>query len=76
MSTTATHAAATRTVALVCSLDTKGEEARLVRDLIAERGLDVLTIDTGVVDEPPFTPEVPASDVARAGRSSLDELRK
>ena len=65
-----------RTVALVCALDTKGDEARFVRDLIAERGLDVLTIDTGVIGEPRFTPEVHAAEVAHAGGSSLEALRQ
>lgn len=65
-----------RTIALVCALDTKGEEARLVRDYIAARGHRPLVINTGVVGEPAFAPDVSASDVAQAGGTTLDELRR
>ncbi|HEU5317106.1 MAG TPA: Tm-1-like ATP-binding domain-containing protein, partial [Chloroflexota bacterium] len=65
-----------RTIALVSALDTKGEEARLVRDYIAARGHRVLVIDTGVVGEPAFPPDVSAAEVAQAGGTSLEALRR
>ncbi len=66
----------TRNIVLVCALDTKGEEARLVRDYIAARGHRVLVIDTGVVGEPAFQPDVSAAEVAQAGGTSLEALRR
>lgn len=47
-----------RTVALIGTLDTKGEEFQFVRDLIAAAGLGTLVIDAGVLGEPDFTPDI------------------
>jgi uncharacterized protein (UPF0261 family) len=62
-------------VVLVGALDTKGEEFRFVRDLIQMRGLDTLVVDFGVVGDPPFVPDISSDEVARAGGSSLADLR-
>ncbi len=62
-------------VVLVGALDTKGGEFRFVRDLIRQRGLETLVVDFGVIGDPPFQPEITADEVARAGGSSLAELR-
>jgi uncharacterized protein (UPF0261 family) len=63
-------------VVLVCALDTKGEEARLVRDYIVARGHRPVVVNTGVIGEPRFQPDVSAADVASAGGTSLDALRQ
>lgn len=63
-------------VLLIGSFDTKGEEFKYVRDLIEARGVSTLLLDTGVLDDPMLTPDIPAGQVARAGGSSLSELRK
>jgi len=63
-------------IVLVAALDTKGDEARLVRDTVAARGQPVLVVDTGVMGDPGFAPDVPAADVAAAGGTSLDALRQ
>jgi uncharacterized protein (UPF0261 family) len=62
-------------VVLVGALDTKGKEFWFVRDLIRERGLDTIVVDFGVLGDPPFTPEVTNDQVARAGGSSITQLR-
>jgi uncharacterized protein (UPF0261 family) len=64
------------TIVLFCALDTKGEEARLVRDYIAARGHRPLVVNTGVIGEPPFAPDVSAAEVASAGGTTLDALRQ
>ncbi|MBI3971232.1 MAG: Tm-1-like ATP-binding domain-containing protein [Chloroflexi bacterium] len=64
------------TIVLVAALDTKGEEAQLVREYIAARGHQPLVVNTGVVGEPRFQPDVDAAEVARAGGTALDELRR
>lgn len=64
------------TILLIGTLDTKGEEVAYVRDLIEARGHGVLTVDAGVLGEPAFAPDVGADEVARAGGSSLAELRE
>jgi uncharacterized protein (UPF0261 family) len=62
-------------VVLVGALDTKGEEFRFVRDLIRSRGLETIVVDFGVVGDPPFVPDISAAEVARAGGSTLADLR-
>ena len=66
---------ARRTILLVGTLDTKGEEYGYVRDLIRARGHEVLTLDLGVLGEPQIAPDIGADEVARAGGSTLEELR-
>ena len=51
------------TVALVGSLDTKGEEYAFLRDRLHAHGVDVLVVDTGV-REPAFEPDVRVADEA------------
>lgn len=65
----------TKPIVLVGALDTKGAEFAFVRDLIRARGLEAVVVDFGVMGEPPFAPDIPASEVARAGGSSLEALR-
>jgi uncharacterized protein (UPF0261 family) len=63
------------TVLLIGTLDTKGEELAWVRGLIEARGHSVRVLDAGVLGEPAFAPDLPASDVAEAGGSTLAALR-
>ena len=62
-------------IILIGSFDTKGSEYLFVRDLIRDAGKDVLTLDLGILSDPPFTPDIPAAEVARAGGGELAELR-
>ncbi|MGH2352349.1 MAG: Tm-1-like ATP-binding domain-containing protein [Chloroflexota bacterium] len=64
------------TIVVVAALDTKGEEARLIRDYIVARGHTPVVVNTGVVGEAQFPPDVAAEDVARAGGTTLDALRQ
>ena len=62
-------------IVIVGALDTKGTEFQFVRDLIQMNGLETLVVDFGVMGDPSFTPDVSSEEVARAGDSSLAELR-
>ena len=64
----------TRTVVLAGALDTKGREFAFVRDLIAQRGLQTLVIDFGVMGEPAFSPDISRAEVAAAGNGDLATL--
>ena len=75
MNATSSAAAAGHSIALFAALDTKSDEARLVRDIIAARGHRVVVVNTGVVGEPGFAPDVGAAAVAEAGGTSLAALR-
>jgi len=62
-------------IVIVGALDTKGIEFQFVRDLIRANGFETVVVDFGVIGDPPFAPDVTADEVARAGGSSLSELR-
>lgn len=59
------------TIALLGTLDTKGEEHGFVAELIRQRGHETLLIDVGSLEPPTITPEVPREEVARLGNVDL-----
>jgi uncharacterized protein (UPF0261 family) len=63
-----------KTVALIGTLDTKGEEFAFLRDWIESCGLRTLTVDVGVLGNPPFTPDVSRAAVAAAANEDLEGL--
>jgi uncharacterized protein (UPF0261 family) len=63
-------------ILLIGTFDTKGDEFGFVRDLIQARGHEILLLDAGVAGEPRITPDISSAEVARAGGSSLEELRR
>lgn len=64
-----------KTVVVVGALDTKGAEFDYVRQVIQRAGLDVLTVDFGVLGEPAFAPDVGRVEVARAAGGDLERWR-
>jgi uncharacterized protein (UPF0261 family) len=64
----------TRTVVIVATLDTKGEEAAYVRDHVAAWGLDTILIDPGVLPEPTVEADVSRVQVAQAAGTTLEAL--
>jgi uncharacterized protein (UPF0261 family) len=62
-------------IVVVGALDTKGVEFDFVRSLIRENGFETILVDFGVMGDPQFAPDVTADQVARAGGSTLAELR-
>ena len=67
--------AASRTILLIGTLDTKGAEYAWARDRLRARGHDVLMMDIGVLSDPPLAPDIGAEEVARAGGGDLASLR-
>jgi uncharacterized protein (UPF0261 family) len=65
---------ASKTIALVGTLDTKGEEFAFLRDWIESCGLQTLMVDVGVLGDPPFTPDVSRAAVAEAANEDLNVL--
>ncbi|GAB3429640.1 Tm-1-like ATP-binding domain-containing protein [Flindersiella endophytica] len=63
------------TVALLGTLDTKGVEYAFVRDRLRAAGVEALVIDTGVLGEPGFEPDVTRAEVAAAAGADLAALR-
>jgi uncharacterized protein (UPF0261 family) len=63
-----------RTIGVICTLDTKGAHAALVARILAQRGHRVMIIDTGVLGTPAIHAEVPREEVARAAGHTVEEL--
>ena len=63
-----------KTIAIVGSLDTKGEEFAFLKAEIEKRGCGTLVVDTGVLGEIHFEPDVSREQVAQAGGSNIKQL--
>jgi uncharacterized protein (UPF0261 family) len=63
-----------RTIVLVATLDTRGDEVALLRDLIERRGHRVVVVDVGVMGTPQLAADFSREDVAEKGGKSLQEL--
>jgi uncharacterized protein (UPF0261 family) len=62
------------TVLLLGALDTKGTEYAFVKERLQAAGADVLVVDSGVVGQPAFSPDVSRAQVAAAGNGDVGEL--
>ena len=63
-----------RTVAIVATLDTKGEEAAYVRDHVAAWGLRTILIDPGILPEPTVPADITRDQVAQAAGTTVEAL--
>jgi uncharacterized protein (UPF0261 family) len=63
-----------KTVLLIGTLDTKGQEFAFVRNLIEARGHQVLLLNAGTF-ESTIQADIESNEVAKAGGTTLDELR-
>jgi uncharacterized protein (UPF0261 family) len=61
-------------IAIIGTLDTKGQEFAFLKAEIEKRGCRTLVINVGVVGTPLFQPEVSAEEVAAAGGVNLADL--
>jgi uncharacterized protein (UPF0261 family) len=64
-----------KTIALIGTFDTKGEEFSFLRERIERTGLRTLMIDVGVLGAPAFAVDISAADVAAAAKENLAALR-
>lgn len=62
------------TIAVLGTMDTKGEEHAFVAELIQKRGHKVLVIDVGVLENPTLMPDISRERVAAAADADLQEL--
>jgi uncharacterized protein (UPF0261 family) len=62
------------TIAVLGTLDTKGEEHAFVAEQIRRRGHKVLIIDTGTLDEPKLKPDITRTEVAAAAGVDLGAI--
>lgn len=64
-----------RSIIIIGTLDTKGDQVEYLNNLIKERGNSTMVMDVGVKGEPPFKPEISHDDVAKAVGMTLEEMR-
>ncbi|MBI5802054.1 MAG: Tm-1-like ATP-binding domain-containing protein [Verrucomicrobia bacterium] len=62
------------TIAVLGTMDTKGEEHAFVANLIRQRGHRVLVIDTGTLDAPKLQPDITRQEIASAAAADLNAL--
>lgn len=63
-----------RTVVIVGTLDTKGEEIEYVKEGLQHEGFETIVIDTGVLGCPTLRPDVTREQVAKAGGVPIEQL--
>lgn len=69
------EATSVKTVAVIGTFDTKGEEFSFLRQRIEGAGLRTLMIDVGVLGEPAFKANIARAEVAAAANVDLSALR-
>ena len=65
-----------KVIAIVGTLDTKGQEISFLNALIQKRGHQTLVIDTGIKGFPLLKADITREEVARAGGESIITLQK
>ena len=65
----------TKTIAILATVDTKGEECAYLRDEIVRMGGEVLMMDIGVVHDANIPVDITNVEIASIGGTSLAELR-
>lgn len=61
-------------IVIVATLDTKGEKAAYLNNLIKRNGLETAVIDTGVLGKPYFRADITRQEVAEAAGFTLEEV--
>lgn len=65
-----------KTVVAAGALDTKGADYKFLVERLRSHGVNALTVDFGVMGDPPFVPDVTNAEVARASGVDLTTLRQ
>ena len=65
-----------KTIVVAGAFDTKGADYEFLVERLRSCGVNVLTVDFGVLGDPPFVPDVTNVEVARAGGAELGALRE
>jgi uncharacterized protein (UPF0261 family) len=65
-----------KTIALIGTFDTKGEEFSFLRARIESAGLRTMMIDVGVLGSSPFVADISSADVAAAAKEDLAALKR
>ena len=61
-------------ILIIATLDTKGMEVQYLKNLIEDGGYPTIVMDTGILEPPPFQPDISQEKVAQAGGTSTEGL--
>lgn len=61
-------------IAIIAALDTKGDKAAYLNQIIKKMGMETLVIDTGILGSPFFKADIPREKVAQAAGQSLASI--
>jgi uncharacterized protein (UPF0261 family) len=64
----------TKTIVIVATLDTRGDEVQFLKELIEDKGHNVMTVDVGVMGSPYRPGDFTREKVAEGGGKSLQQL--
>ena len=64
----------TRSIAIIATLDTKGDQVEYLKRLMEEEGRNIMVIDIGILGKPSFQPTISHDQVAQAAGTNLKEL--
>jgi len=65
-----------KSILIVGTFDTKGEELNFVKEQISTRGLPTITLDAGILQPSPLYVHISNEQVAAAGGEALSKLRR
>lgn len=63
-----------KTIAIVGTLDTKGDEIAFIRDFIKGKGHNTIIIDCSIMGDAPFQPDVTRDGVALAAEQTMKDV--
>lgn len=63
-----------KSIALIGTLDTKGDQVLYLKGQIEDKGLKTLVIDVGILGDVPFDPEITRQEIASAAGTSIEEI--
>ncbi|MEW8959323.1 MAG: Tm-1-like ATP-binding domain-containing protein [Moorella sp. (in: firmicutes)] len=61
-------------MAIIATLDTKGEEALYIKNIIADQGIKPVVIDTGIKGKPAFEADITCYEIAQAAGHSIQQV--
>ncbi len=64
-----------KSILIVSSLDTKGQEVEFLKGLIEQRGQQTTLLDMSTIGESPIPADITCEDVAKAGGASMQEIK-
>ena len=65
-----------KTIAVLATLDTKGQESNYLREQIEKLGGSAMLIDMGVIGEPQTRTDISREELAAAAGTTLEEILK